>query len=136
MFGTEAGDATPAGALDVLIVDDNPMLVASVRELFELSGCACATAYDGQAALDLLETLSEPPHAILCDLVMPRMDGFELLQVLRRDERWRGVFVVIVSGRDEDRAPALSFGADAFLPKPYPIPRLIELVVGRRPSGE
>ena len=44
------------------------------------------------------------------------------------DERWRGVFVVVVSGRDEDRAPALSFGADAFLPKPYPIPRLIELM--------
>lgn len=136
MFGTEAPNTPAEGPLDVLIVDDNPMLVASVRELFELSGCACAVAYDGQAALELLETLPEPPNAILCDLVMPRMDGFELLQTLRADDRWRGVFIVMVSGRDEDRAPALSFGADAFLPKPYPIPRLIELIVGRRPDAE
>jgi CheY-like chemotaxis protein len=132
MSAPEVSDGPATGPFDVLIVDDNPMLVASVRELFELSGCVCAVAYDGQAALELLQAMPEPPHAILCDLVMPRMDGFELLQALRADERWRGVFVVVASGRDEDRAPALSFGANAFLPKPYPIHRLIELVVGRR----
>lgn len=119
-------------ALDILIVDDNSMLAASVREIFELSGCVCAVAYDGLEALDVLNALPQPPRAILCDLVMPRMDGFELLQALRADERWRGIFVIVASGRDEDRAPALSFGANVFLPKPYPIHRLIELVVGQR----
>ena len=121
--------------LDVLIVDDNSMLASSVREIFELSGCVCAVAYDGEEALNVLRGLPQPPRAILCDLVMPRMDGFELLQALRADERWRGIFVIVASGRDEDRTPALSFGADVFLPKPYAIHRLLELVTERRDGG-
>lgn len=111
------------------------MLVASVREMFELSGCVCATAYDGEAALALLESLPQPPHTILCDLVMPVMDGFELLHALRSDARWRGVYVIVASGREEDRSPALSQGADAFLSKPFPIHRLIDMVVGRRDNA-
>jgi len=130
MSATESG-ASPV-ALDVLIVDDNSMLASSVRELFELSGCVCAVAYDGEEALNVLRGLPVPPRAILCDLVMPRMDGFELLQALRADERWRGIFIIVASGRDEDRGPALSFGADVFLPKPYPIHRLLELIAERR----
>ena len=121
--------------LDVLIVDDNSMLASSVRQIFELSGCFCAVAYDGEEALNVLRGLPQPPRAILCDLVMPRMDGFELLQALRADERWRGIFVIVASGRDEDRSPALSFGADVFLPKPYAIHRLLELVTERRDGG-
>lgn len=130
MSASEAGAASEA--LDILIVDDNSMLAASVREMFELSGCVCAVAYDGEDALNLLRDLPQPPRVILCDLVMPRMDGFELLQALRSDERWRGIFIIVASGRDEDRAPALSSGANVFLSKPYPIHRLIELVTDRR----
>ncbi|HYO89413.1 MAG TPA: response regulator [Candidatus Limnocylindrales bacterium] len=115
-------------AIDVLIVDDNLMLAQSIREMIELSGSRCALAGDGQAALAILNGLVQPPRAIVCDLVMPRMDGFELLQALRADARWRGIFIVVASGRDDDRAPALSMGADVFLSKPFPIHRLIELV--------
>ncbi len=115
-------------AIDVLIVDDNLMLAQSIREMFELSGSRGALAGDGQAALAVLNGLVQPPRAIVCDLVMPRMDGFELLQALRADARWRGIFIVVASGRDDDRAPALSMGADVFLSKPFPIHRLIELV--------
>ncbi len=132
MSGVEASDASRTQALDVLIVDDNPMLTSSIREMLELSGCTCAVAHDGEAALAVLRGLNQPPHAILCDLVMPRMDGFELLQALRTDARWREIFVVVASGRDEDRAPALAFGANVFLPKPFPIHQVIDLVVGRR----
>jgi chemosensory pili system protein ChpA (sensor histidine kinase/response regulator) len=121
-------------AIDVLIVDDNVMLAQAIREMIELSGNRCALAGDGEAALRLLNRLHQPPRAILCDLVMPRMDGFELLQRLRADARWRGIFVVVASGRDEDRAPALSMGADVFLSKPFAIHRLIDLV--GRPTGD
>lgn len=115
-------------AVDVLIVDDNIMLAQSIREMIELSGTRCALAGDGEAALVVLNELQQPPRAILCDLAMPRMDGFELLQALRSDARWSGIFIVVASGRDEDRTPALSMGADVFLSKPFPIHRLIDLV--------
>jgi chemosensory pili system protein ChpA (sensor histidine kinase/response regulator) len=135
MPASEVGLSGTHEAIDVLIVDDNLMLAQSIREMIELSGSRCALAGDGEAALTLLNGLRQPPRAILCDLVMPRMDGFELLQKLRSDARWRGIFVVVASGRDEDRAPALSMGADVFLSKPFAIHRLIDLV-GRRAGDD
>lgn len=128
MPAPEAGEQDFHDAIDVLIVDDNLMLAQSIREMIELSGSRCALACDGVAALALLNDLAQPPRSIVCDLVMPRMDGFELLQALRADRRWRGIFIVVASGRDDDRAPALSMGADVFLSKPLSIHRLIELV--------
>lgn len=122
-------------AIDVLIVDDNIMLAQSIREMIELSGARCALAGDGEVALAVLNELQQPPRAILCDLAMPRMDGFELLQALRSDARWRGIFIVVASGRDDDRDPALRMGADVFLSKPFPIHRLIDLI-DSQPKGD
>jgi signal transduction histidine kinase/CheY-like chemotaxis protein len=108
------------GARRVLVVDDDEFLRREVRSYLEKEGWSVAEAGDGRAALERLA--QEPADIVLLDLMMPEMDGFELLDELRHSARWRHIPVVVITARDltdEDRR-RLSYGVERILQKDAP----------------
>lgn len=103
----------------VLIVEDDPDLVALVRRWLERDGHLVEHAADGAAALQAL--LGAPlPHLVLLDVMLPKMDGFELLQRLRAEPRTKDLPVVMVTSfsRDRDAARGRELGANDYIVKP------------------
>ena len=111
-----------ASATQILVVDDNDALRENLAEALELEGYAVAVARDGSAALARLA--EDPlPRVVLLDLMMPGMDGRELLARIREDPRLGGVRVVITTGLSgvRSRVPA----ADGVLTKPFGVRELL-----------
>jgi DNA-binding response OmpR family regulator len=103
----------------VLIIDDEPDLVALVKRWLERDGHQVELAADGAAALDALKW--DPlPHLVLLDVMLPKMDGFEVLQKLRAEPRTRSLPVVMVTSfsRDRDAARGRELGANDYIVKP------------------
>ena len=82
----------------LLVVDDDPMVADMVRQLLEGEPFEVTSVADGEQALASIAR--EPPSVILLDLLMPRMDGFELLKRLRADQRWREIPVIVLTAKD------------------------------------
>jgi CheY-like chemotaxis protein len=105
----------PRLRLTVLLVDD----IADTREMYQRfflwQGARVITAADGVAALQAV--VYESPDVIVLDLAMPRMNGWEVLDILRKDPRSRAVPVLVLSGQGH-RDSALNAGADAYCDKP------------------
>jgi chemosensory pili system protein ChpA (sensor histidine kinase/response regulator) len=105
----------------ILIVDDS----VSVRRVLEATvadgGFACATAKDGVEALEYLSRCETLPDAIMTDVEMPRMDGFELASALRSSSQYRQIPVVILTSRsgEKHRLKAKSIGVSEYLVKPF-----------------
>jgi len=83
----------------VLIVDDDPDIVAYVTSLLEDNGYQTRAAGDAEAALRVLDSFH--PDAILVDVLMPGKSGLDLLVTLRRDPRWQNIPLVVVTGMDQ-----------------------------------
>ena len=112
----------PAGATTperVLVVDDEPDIVALVAYHLAKSGYRVATAANGRDALDVVRR--ERPALVVLDLMLPDLSGYEVLEQLRADEATRHVAVLMLTARREepDRIRGLSLGADDYLTKPF-----------------
>jgi DNA-binding response OmpR family regulator len=107
--------AHPAGAR-VLVVDDDPLLVRLVRTHLEKAGYRVIDARDGEQALDL--AAAELPDLVVLDLMLPKLDGFE---VCRRIREFSLVPVVMLTARGEpvDKLRGFEMGADDYLGKPF-----------------
>jgi DNA-binding response OmpR family regulator len=110
----------------IYVVDDEPDMVELLATVLKGEGYDVETYTDGRAAL--ARVLEDPPALLLLDLMMPDLDGFELLKLLRLDSRGKHVVVLVVSARTGHRAQleTLQLGANAYIYKPFS-PR--ELVV-------
>jgi CheY-like chemotaxis protein len=106
----------------ILVVDDNEALRENLAEALELEGFEPVTAADGEAALRRLEEGSF--GAILLDLVMPGMDGRELLRRIREEPRLAALRVIVTTGYSGAQARA-GVPADAFLHKPFGVRELL-----------
>jgi PAS domain S-box-containing protein len=119
---TGAGDSTASGAAlaaaRVLVADDNADMRLYLTQLLGARWRVEAVA-DGYAAL--AAAIENPPDLILSDVMMPGLDGFELLSRLRADGRLREIPVILLSARagDEARIEGISAGADDYLVKPF-----------------
>jgi excisionase family DNA binding protein len=116
----------PAGQPLVLIVDDDAQLREVIRVNLELDGYAvreAGTAEDGLAALE-----DEPPDLVLLDVMMPEVDGFEMLRRMQERHGVESVPVIMFSGKvdEETAARAARDGAQAFIGKPFDPQQLIE----------
>jgi PAS domain S-box-containing protein len=115
--GSDGEPGIGSGAV-VLVVDDNRDAANSLAEILRLMGCQVKVAYDGPAALELFRKQS--PQAILLDLGMPDMNGYEVLTALRGLHGGGQVTVAALTGygTDEDKKRALAAGFDEHLTKP------------------
>ena len=112
----------------VLVVDDSLVVRKVMQKDLESTGLKVETAVDGVNALELLE--HGQFDMALVDIEMPRMNGYELLERLRADERYIGLPVIIITSRsgEQHRQRALSLGADEYISKPYDITALNQLM--------
>jgi PAS domain S-box-containing protein len=102
----------------ILVVDNNTTIVELVGALLTDAGYQVAKAYDGIGALDSLEADEVLPDVIILDLVMPKIDGQRLTRILKTDERYAHIPIVILSGiAAEENGRIFAFGADAFIAK-------------------
>jgi two-component system response regulator MprA len=120
-----------------LVVEDKRSMADLLRRALEAEGYAVSVAYDGDEALDL--ALSRSYHVILLDLMLPRKNGFEVIQRLR--EARRTPAIIILSARDAmaDIIRGLDLGADDYLTKPFVLDVLLARVraaARRAPSVE
>ncbi|MFM6950096.1 MAG: response regulator, partial [Novosphingobium sp.] len=110
-------DAQPASPLQTIaLVDDDRNILTSVSIGLQAEGFATRVYSDGETALKAL--LENPPDLAVCDIKMPRMDGFELLRQLRGKS---ALPVIFLTSKDEetDEALGLSLGADDYITKPF-----------------
>jgi signal transduction histidine kinase len=116
-----------SGAARILLADDNADMRDYVTRLLSDRYAVEAVA-DGVTALE--RARAEPPDLILSDVMMPGLDGFQLLQALRAGERTRGIPVIFLSARagEESRIDGLSAGADDYLVKPFSARELLARV--------
>lgn len=114
----------------VLVVDDEPQVAWVLTWSLEAEGYRTLTARDGVAALRAIR--EHRPHLMLLDIMMPTMDGWSVLEEMRRlpDEERPRVVVVSALASLRDRARAAELGADAFVPKPFDVGELLEVVHG------
>lgn len=118
----------------VLIVEDEPNIVLSLEFLMRKAGLEPEVVRDGRAALARLE--GEPPEVVILDLMLPGVDGFEILRELRSRPAWARTRVVVLTarGRQNERERGLELGADDYVTKPFSTRELVERV--RRLLGE
>ena len=119
-------DAPPT----VMVVDDSLTVRKATQRLLQRERYDVMLAKDGVDALRQLQ--ERVPDAMLVDIEMPRMDGFDLTRHVRGDARYQHIPIVMISSRtaDKHRNYAASLGVDAFLGKPYPEAELLELLRG------
>jgi len=112
----------------LLLVDDDPDLVMLVGDLLEEQGYLVERALDGQQALRLMEL--SLPDLLVCDIMMPGLDGYALVQQVRTNPHYARLPVIFLSARGEvtDRARGLKSGADAYVVKPFEPEELLATV--------
>ena len=112
----------------VLIAEDEPNIVESLTFLLERAGFEVRTESDGRQALD--SALADLPDVLVLDVMLPGLDGYEILRQLRGDQRSSAIPVIMLTakGQREDRETALEYGADAFMTKPFANAEIIATV--------
>jgi DNA-binding response OmpR family regulator len=138
MAGTEgepSQEGDQAMAKRVLVVDDEPNIVMSLRFLMEREGFQVEVAASGQAAVAALARA--PADLVLLDVMMPELDGFEVCQRIRASQAWRATKIVMLTakGRDVERDKGLALGADAYVTKPFSTRDLVAKVKQMLDSG-
>ena len=109
----------------ILVVDDEEAIIKFLRANLEAEGWQVLMATDGTEALQTMK--KESPDLVILDIMMPRVDGFEVLQRLRE---WSQIPVIMLSVREEmaDKVKCLNLGADDYITKPFGVEELIARV--------
>ena len=103
--------------MKVLLVDDNNFSLKLLQKQLEDSGYEVTTAVDGIKALNVVRTT--PPDIILLDVMMPRLDGYKVCKLLRMDERFTTLPIIMLTSKagEEDRMLGLELGVNDFILK-------------------
>lgn len=122
----------------VLLAEDEPNIVESLTFLLERAGFEVMVETAGRKALNAI--LDDPPDALILDVMLPELDGYEVLRQLRADRRTEKLPVVMLTakGQREDRETALACGADLFITKPFAnsdVIAAVQQVVGEDRDG-
>jgi len=117
----------------ILLVDDEEAIISHLAPFLERAGFSVSVAADGEAALRCLETIN--PDLIILDVLMPRLDGREMLRRLRQAGDWTPVILLTQIGTPTERAMALEEGADDYLSKPFEPYELVARTWGKNCTG-
>jgi twitching motility two-component system response regulator PilH len=112
----------------VLVVDDSPTERRMATAALQKEGYAVTTAVDGEDAL--MKIAAERPPIIVLDIVLPKMNGYQVLRQLKSESLTRDIKVILVSSKSQesDRFWGLKQGADDYIAKPYPEAALLAAV--------
>jgi two-component system alkaline phosphatase synthesis response regulator PhoP len=115
----------------ILIVDDDPLirnLLGQILEPFEEKGVELLTANNGLVAIESVKR--DRPEIVLLDVMMPKMNGFEVCTILRKDPTIKDVHIIMLTakGQEIDKHKAKGIGADCYITKPFNIIELINKV--------
>jgi DNA-binding NarL/FixJ family response regulator len=112
----------------LLLIDDDPNLILLVKDYLEFQGYEVVTAENGREALEILA--KNIPDMIICDVMMPEMDGYGLVEQVRQDPRtsWIPVMFLSAKGQSHDRVRGLNQGADVYMVKPFEPEELVAQV--------
>ena len=112
----------------LLLIDDDPNLILLVKDYLEFRGYEVITAENGREALEVLE--QEIPDMIICDVMMPEMDGYAFVNQVRQDERtsWIPILFLSAKGKSQDKIKGLNIGADVYMVKPFEPEELVAQV--------
>lgn len=118
----------PAAKLSILVVEDHNSLCDLLSLYLMRYGYHVRTASNGEGALEILA--KEEIHLVLLDLMLPRVDGFEVLRHVHSSGRSRQPYIIVVSAgaSEKDRKKVLELGADEYMPKPFHLMRLLERI--------
>ncbi len=113
---------------NVLVVDDEPNIVLSIKFLINQQGYVVRTASNGEEALQ--ELSRQIPDLILLDIMMPKPDGYEVCQKIRATPEWKDIPIIMLTakGRDVEKQKGLAMGADDYITKPFATHELVAKV--------
>lgn len=113
---------------NVLVVDDEPNIVLSIKFLINQQGYEVRTASNGEEAFQ--ELSRQIPDLILLDIMMPKPDGYEVCQKIRATPEWKDIPVIMLTakGRDVEKQKGLAMGADDYITKPFATHELVAKV--------
>ena len=124
----------------VLIIDDEIHIRRLIAQMLELAGYQVLEAAGGSEALRLMEQTK--PDVITCDIFMPGMNGFEVLEAIKSEPATAEIPVIMLTaiGQEKDTARAKALGADDYITKPFGTTNLVETIerqlAGRRGANE
>ena len=112
----------------ILIVDDEPNIVRTLKDRLEMNEYDVITGSNGQEGLE--RAIKDQPDMILLDVIMPLMDGLEMLEALRRRPECADIAVIMLTARSQtqDIARAKSCGIDDYIVKPFDLSELLEKI--------
>lgn len=112
----------------ILVVDDSPTILEVITAILTQEGHEVVTAMDGLEGLN--KARSEKPDLIILDVMLPRMQGYQVCRLLKFDENYKEIPILMYTSKDQEdhKITGLKTGADAYLIKPIEQDRLVTLV--------
>ncbi|HEU5289040.1 MAG TPA: response regulator, partial [Cyclobacteriaceae bacterium] len=103
----------------IVLIEDNPEIRDNTQELLEIAGYQVLAAQNGKEGVTL--TQKEKPDLIICDVMMPELDGYGVLHILNKDEKTAGIPFIFLTAKTEkaDVRKGMDLGADDYLTKPF-----------------
>ena len=116
--------------INILIIDDDKDLCVLLDDFFKPEEISCSFAHDGKTGMEMLR--AQHPDLVILDVMLPEMDGFQVLCAVRSDPQLHTVPVIMLSakGEDEDKVMGLDSGADDYMPKPFNPRELLSRIRG------
>jgi len=112
----------------ILVVDDEPDLVETIRFPLEMEGYQVLVAQNGEEGLN--QAKRESPDLIILDLMLPKLDGYKVCRLLKFDEKYKHIPILMLTAKaqEKDKLLGKETGADDYMTKPFDIDKLIEKV--------
>ncbi len=112
----------------ILIADDEEDVVTALQFALEAEGYECLTAYDGNEAFT--KAKKEKPDLIILDIMMPKMNGYQISRLLKFDKRYKDILILMLTARTQEKDQKLGeeTGADLYVTKPFEIDGLVNTI--------
>lgn len=110
----------------VLIVEDDPTMLRALKDNFEFHGYKAVTAEDGEEGLNT--ALNAKPDLIILDIMLPKINGYEVCRLIRREKLAMPIIMLTAKGEESDIVLGLNLGADDYMTKPFSIKELLARV--------
>jgi DNA-binding response OmpR family regulator len=107
----------------ILIIEDDPVMLRGLKDNFEFKGYGVLTAADGEEGLNA--ALNKKPDLILLDIMLPKINGYEICRLIRKENLTMPIIMLTAKGEESDIILGLNLGADDYVTKPFSIKELL-----------